>query len=91
MSKLSQQIVTTVLAQVGVRSNPETRRDAAINADAYLADVHDALISSQSILSLLHHRERSTLTAQSQKDVYDTLCAVERVVKNIGPENPNEH
>lgn len=81
MSKLSQQIVATVLNHAGVRSNAEARHDAAVSADVDLDAVRNALISSQSILSLLYHRERSTLSEQSQRDVYETLCEVERVEK----------
>lgn len=80
-SKLSQQIVATVLAHVGVRSNSEARDSAAVSVDADLAAIRNALISSQSILSLLYHRERSTLSEQSQRDVYETLCEVERAEK----------
>lgn len=54
---------------------PADQKDAAA--------IRGALIGSQSILSLLYHRERSTISEQSLNDIYDTLCAVERAVKII--------
>lgn len=82
-SRLSQQIVSTVLIQAGLRSNAEERHGAAVNVDADLTTLRDALVSSQSILSLIYHRERSKLSEQTRADLFETLSEVERVEKTI--------
>lgn len=49
-----------------------------MNVDSRLEQIRTALVSSQSILSLLHYRERSRLSYQSRDDVYEALREVEK-------------
>lgn len=77
-SQISRDIVATVLRELGVRGSAAAQNAAVVNVDARLEQIRTALVGSQSILSLLHYRERASLSSQSRDDVFETLREVEK-------------
>lgn len=51
-------------------------------------NLSEVLSSAYSVLSYIYHRERTWLTEDTQKQVYEVMCKVERMCKAFSTEAP---